>query len=83
MLDEWCFWRGVELDFIRPGKPTENGLIESFNGRLRDECLNLTEFASLEHARATRELFASLVYENVIKRRPVPVDATALFAWTS
>ena len=51
-LDEWAWRRGVQLDFIRPGKPVENGLIESFNGRLRDECLNVNEFASLEHARA-------------------------------
>jgi putative transposase len=53
VLDEWCYRRGVKLDFIRPGKPTENGFIESFNGRLRDECLNVNEFATLEHARAT------------------------------
>ena len=44
--------RGVQLDFIRPGKPVENGLCESFNGRLRDECLNVHEFTSLDHARA-------------------------------
>lgn len=49
----WAWQRGVQLDFIRRGKPVENGLIESFNGRLRDECLNVTEFTSLEHARAT------------------------------
>ena len=35
--------RGVQLDFIRLGKPVENGLIESFSGRLRDECPNVTE----------------------------------------
>ena len=52
-LDDWACGNGVQLDFIRPGKPVENGLIESFNGRLRDECLNVTEFTSLEHARAT------------------------------
>jgi putative transposase len=51
-LDEWAWRRGVLLDFIRPGKPVENGLCESFNGRLRDECLNTNEFTSLEHARA-------------------------------
>jgi putative transposase len=51
-LDEWAWQRGVQLDFIRPGKPVENGLIESFNGRLRDECLNVNEFTTLEHARA-------------------------------
>ena len=38
-LDDWAWQRGVQLDFIRPGKPVENGLCESFNGRLRDECL--------------------------------------------
>ena len=50
-LDDWAWRRGVQLDFIRPGKPVENGLCESFNGRLRDECLNATEFTSLDHAR--------------------------------
>jgi putative transposase len=51
VLDEWCYVRGVKLDFIRPGKPTENCFIESFNGRLRDECLNVNEFATLDQAR--------------------------------
>ena len=51
VLDEWCYLRGVKLDFIRPGKPTENCFIESFNGRLRDECLNVNEFATLHMAR--------------------------------
>lgn len=50
-LDEWCYQRGVKLDFIRPGKPTENAFIESFNGRLWDECLNVNEFATLAEAR--------------------------------
>lgn len=49
-LDEWAYRRGVQLDFIRPGKPVENAFIESFNGRLRDECLNVYDFASLDHA---------------------------------
>jgi putative transposase len=49
-LEEWAYQRGVKLDFIHPGKPTENGHIESFNGRLRDECLNVTQFMSLEDA---------------------------------
>jgi transposase InsO family protein len=39
-MDAWAHKRKVHLDFIRPGRPTENGYIESFNGRLRDECLN-------------------------------------------
>jgi putative transposase len=50
-LDEWCCLRGVKLDFIRPGKPTENALIQSFNARLRDECLNVNAFATLDEAR--------------------------------
>ena len=54
-LEDWAYWRGVKLDFIRPGKPTENGHIESFNGRLRDECLNVTQFLSLDDATAKIE----------------------------
>ena len=50
-LEAWAWHRGVKLDFIHPGKPTENGHIESFNGRLRDECLNVNQFLSLDHAR--------------------------------
>ena len=45
----------IELDYIRPGKPTENGIIESFNGRLRDECLNVNEFSTLPEAREILE----------------------------
>jgi transposase InsO family protein len=37
-MDHWAYLNGVHLDFIRPGRPVENGYIESFNGRLRDEC---------------------------------------------
>jgi len=45
-LEDWAYRRGVQLDFIRAGKPVENAFIESFNGRLRDECLNVHQFAS-------------------------------------
>jgi putative transposase len=45
----------VKLDFIRPGKPMENGYIESFNGRLRDECLNAELFSDLLDARRKLE----------------------------
>jgi putative transposase len=50
-LDEWAYRNGVKLQFIRPGKPVENAYIESFNGRLRDECLNEHWFINLGHAR--------------------------------
>jgi len=39
-LDRWAFEHGVTLNFSRPGKPTDNAFVESFNGRFRDECLN-------------------------------------------
>ena len=54
-LDTWAYARGVALDFTRPGKPTDNGHIESFNARLRDECLNVHQFTSLDHAKAIIE----------------------------
>jgi putative transposase len=50
-LDDWAHRRGVKLDYTRPGKPTDNGLIESFNGRLRDECLNVNEFITMQDVR--------------------------------
>jgi len=50
-LDQWAHERGVELIFIRPGKPTENAYAESFNGRMREECLNQHWFDSVDHAR--------------------------------
>jgi len=49
-LENWAYRRGVQLDFIRPGKPVENAFIESFNGRLRDQCLNVHQFTSLAEA---------------------------------
>ena len=54
-LDRWAYENGVTLDFSRPGKPTDNAVIESFNGRLRDECLNAHWFLSLADARAKIE----------------------------
>jgi putative transposase len=47
----WCVERGIELIHIQPGKPTQNARIESFNGRLREECLNLSWFQNLYDAR--------------------------------
>jgi putative transposase len=48
----WCQERGSPWHYIAPGKPTQNAFIESFNGRLRDECLNETLFTSLAQARS-------------------------------
>jgi len=49
-LAAWSEERGVRLEFIQPGKPVQNAYIESFNGRLRDECLNANWFTSLSDA---------------------------------
>lgn len=49
-MEAWAVQTGVQLCFIRPGRPVENGYIESFNGRLRDECLNVEWFPSLAQA---------------------------------
>ena len=54
-LDLWAYTHGVELDFSRPGKPTDNAFIEAFNGRLRAECLNTHWFLSLADAREKLE----------------------------
>ncbi len=54
-LDEWAYRRGIKLNFIRPGKPLENAFAESFNGRLRDECLNINWFMSIKYAREVIE----------------------------
>lgn len=50
-LDEWAYRRGIKLYFIRPGKPSDNAYVESFNGKLRDECLNENWFLTLPQAR--------------------------------
>jgi transposase InsO family protein len=51
----WAHARDVQLRLIEPGKPNQNAYIESFNGRLRDECLNEHWFPSLLHARTEIE----------------------------
>jgi putative transposase len=50
-LDRWAYWNHVELDFSRPGKPSDNALVEAFNSRFRQECLNQHWFLSLEDAK--------------------------------
>ena len=52
VLRRWAYEHGVELDFSRPGTPTDNAKVESFNGRFRQECLNEHWFLSLDDARS-------------------------------
>jgi putative transposase len=54
-LDAWAHEHNVRIEFTRPGKPTDNGHIESFNGKVRDECLNQNIFLSLAAARDSLE----------------------------
>jgi putative transposase len=56
-LRRWCEKRQVSLVYIQPGKPMQNGHIESMNGRIRDECLNREEFRSVAHARMVLQNF--------------------------
>ena len=49
-FDKWAYENKVTLDFSRPGKPTDNPFIESFNGSFRDECLNVNWFLSIDDA---------------------------------
>jgi putative transposase len=51
----WAYASGIRIDYIRPGKPVENAWIESFNGRLREECLNVQWFETLDEARRAIE----------------------------
>ncbi len=56
-MERWAYTNGVILDFSRRGKPTDNATIESFNGRFREECLNVHWFASLEDAQQKIDAF--------------------------
>ncbi len=51
-LTKWCAEQQIKLSYIQPGRPMQNGHVESFNGKLRDECLNLHWFVTLVQARA-------------------------------
>jgi putative transposase len=73
-LDLWAYQRGVTLDFSRPGKPTDNAFIESFNGKFRAECLNTHWFMSLPDARekveAWRKEYNELRPHSAIGNKP-------------
>ena len=55
LLDLWAYRHRAHIDFSRPGKPTDNAHVESFNGSLRDECLNVHWFDSLDQAKVVVE----------------------------
>jgi putative transposase len=74
-LDEWAYRHGVKLHFIEPGKPTQNAYIESFNGKLRDECLNANYFLSLDDAR--RKIEASTTPNGRIRASAIAVPRSS------
>jgi len=63
-LDRWAYENKVTLDFSRPGRPIDNAFVESFNGRLREECLNAHWFLSLDDARAKIEAWRTFYNES-------------------
>lgn len=74
-MDRWAYEHGVVLQFIRPGKPVENAFCESFNGKLRDECLSANWFAGLADAQRViegwrREYNEERPHKNLGRRTP-------------
>jgi len=73
-MDACAYAHDVRLDFILPGKPVENAFIESFNGKLRDECLNSHVFASIAEAQvvldAWREDYNAVRPDSALQDRP-------------
>ncbi len=59
LLDLWAYHHEVRIDFSRPGKPVDNCFVETFNGSLRDECLNVHWFDSLSQAKQVIEAWRS------------------------
>jgi transposase InsO family protein len=76
-LEAWGMGNGVQLCFIRPCRPVENGFIESFNGRLRDEFLNVEWFVSLDDAREAGEVPRALQLRTATQRIGGP-DASGI-----
>ena len=68
-LDLWAYHNAVVLDFSRPGKPTDNSFIESFNGKFRMECLNTHWFMSLDDARSKMEAWRKAAHIALVVRR--------------
>ena len=86
-LDRWAYWNHVELDFSRPGRPSDNALVEAFNSRFRQECLNQHWFMSLEDAKAKIEAWrleyntdrphSALGYRSPVQYEPESINEEA------
>jgi hypothetical protein len=75
-MDAWAYAHDVRLDFIRPGKPVENAFIESFNGKLRDECLNSHVFATVAEAQVVLDVWREDY--NVVRPQSALSDRTPI-----
>jgi putative transposase len=84
VLDAWADAQQVSLDFIEPGKPTQNGHLERFNGKFRDECLNVQWFLSLAQARqiidAWKEDYHTQRPHSALNQQPPAVFAQTISA---
>lgn len=78
-LDHWAFWNRVQLDFSRPGKPTDNAHIEAFNSVLRRECLSQHWFVDLEDAQQVLDRWRA-DYNNVRPHGSLKRSTPAEFA---
>lgn len=85
-FDAWAYEQRVAIDFIMPGKPVQNGYIESFNARLREECMSATWFMSLEHATTVLDAWVrdyNEVRPHSALANLAPLEYIALIAGTS
>ena len=81
ILDRWAYQKGVELHFIEPGKPMQNGFAEGFNSTLRDQCLNEHWFTSIDDARERVEQWRQVyntIKPNSSLGRKTPAEFAAL-----
>ena len=76
MLDLWAYQNGVQIDFSRPGKPTDNAYVESFNGTFRAECLDVHWFATLTGGQAAHRGLEAGIQRRRPRRREERVDDT-------
>ena len=89
-FDRWAYWNKVELDYSRPGRPSDNALVEAFNSRFRQECLNQHWFLSLEDAKTklsawqngynTERPHSALGYRSPLEGESKPISAEATAA---
>lgn len=79
MFDLWAYHHGVRIDFSRPGKPKDNCFVESFNGSLRDECLNVHWFESMDEAKERIEAWR-IDYNESRPHQALREDTPAEFA---